>query len=95
MQQYFDDDPGFRWEQAPRLADDDSYQSGYFDEITIDERLRRTAALDFVTTEHEPLFDAADILRLGKDLFCQHGHHQPAGNGVAAASLPGPSRALR
>ena len=57
---------------APRLTDE-SYQSGYFDEITIEERLRRTAALDFVTTEHEPLFDAADVLRIGKDLFCQHG----------------------
>ncbi len=74
MQRYFDEDPGFRWEQAPRpRLSDDSYQAGYFDEITIEERLERTAALDFVTTEHEPLFDAADILRIGKDLFCQHG----------------------
>ena len=28
---------------------------------------------DFVTNEHEPLFDAADVLRVGRDLFCQHG----------------------
>mgnify|MGYP006095291849 FL=1 len=74
MQRYFDEDPEFRWEQAPRpRLSDDSYQAGYFDEITIEDRLKRTAALDFVTTEHEPLFDAADILRIGKDLFCQHG----------------------
>ncbi|MGB7300354.1 MAG: serine/threonine protein kinase [Burkholderiaceae bacterium] len=74
MQQYFDDDPEFRWEQAPRpRLSNDSYQANYFDEITIEERLRRTAALDFVTTEHEPLFDAADIQRMGKDIFCQHG----------------------
>ncbi len=74
MQQYFDEDPEFRWEQAPRprLADE-SYKAGYFDDITIEERLKRTAALDFVTTEKEPLFDAADVLRIGKDLFCQHG----------------------
>ena len=74
MQRYFDEDPNFRWEQAPRpRLTDAAYQDGYFDEITIDERLKRTAALDFVTTEHEPLFDAADVLRIGKDLFCQHG----------------------
>ncbi|MCH9674422.1 MAG: serine/threonine protein kinase, partial [Gammaproteobacteria bacterium] len=74
MQRYFDEDPKFRWEQAPRpRLTDEAYRAGYFDDITIEERLRRTAALDFVTTEHEPLFDAADILRIGKDLFCQHG----------------------
>lgn len=74
MQRYFDEDPEFRWEQAPRpRLTPDAYQVGYFDEITLKERLRRTAALDFVTTEHEPLFDAADVLRIGKDLFCQHG----------------------
>ena len=74
MQRYFDEDPEFRWEQAPRpRLTDEVYQVGYFDEITLEERLRRTAGLDFVTTEHEPLFDAADVLRIGKDLFCQHG----------------------
>jgi len=74
MQRYFDEDPNFKWEQAPRpRLSDESYKAGYFDEITIDERLQRTAALDFVTNEHEPLFDAADVMRLGKDLFCQHG----------------------
>ena len=74
MQRYFDEDPEFRWEQAPRpRLTPDAYQVGYFDEITLEDRLRRTAALDFVTTEHEPLFDAADVLRIGKDLFCQHG----------------------
>ena len=74
MQRYFDEDPEFRWEQAPRpRLTDASYKAGYFDEITIEERLARTAALDFVTTEHERLFDAADVLRIGRDLFCQHG----------------------
>ena len=74
MQKYFDEDPEFRWEQAPRpRLSDDSFKSGYFEDITIEERLKRTAALDFVTNEREPLFDAADVMRLGKDLFCQHG----------------------
>ena len=64
MQRYFDEDPEFRWEQAPRprLTDDD-YQAGYFDEITIDERLRRTAALDFVTTENELVLRGHEVER--------------------------------
>ena len=74
MLRYFAEDPNFRWEQAPRpRLTDASYKIGYFDHVTVEERLRRTAALDFVTTEHEPLFDAADVMRIGKDLFCQHG----------------------
>jgi glycine amidinotransferase len=31
------------------------------------------AEKNFVTTEVEPLFDAADVIRFGKDLFVQHG----------------------
>ena len=101
MQKYFDEDPEFRWEQAPRpRLSDAAYKAGYFDEITIEERLERTAELDFVTTEHEPLFDAADVLRMGKDLFCQHGlttnrrgmqwlqRHYPA-HRVHAVNFPG------
>ena len=101
MQKYFDEDPEFRWEQAPRpRLTDAAYKPGYFDEITIEERLERTAELDFVTTEHEPLFDAADVLRMGKDLFCQHGlttnrrgmqwlqRHYPA-HRVHAVNFPG------
>ncbi len=73
MQSYFDADPNFRWEQAPRpRLTDASYKPGYFDNITTETLLVRTKDLDFVTTEHEPLFDAADVMRLGKDLFCQH-----------------------
>lgn len=74
MQQYFDEDPLFRWEQAPRpRLTNAAYRQDYFDNISLEKRLERTAALEFVTTEHEPLFDAADVLRIGKDLFCQHG----------------------
>jgi len=52
MQRYFDEDPNFKWEQAPRpRLSDESYKAGYFDEITVEERLQRTAALDFVTNE--------------------------------------------
>ena len=101
MQKYFDEDPEFRWEQAPRpRLSDAAYKAGYFDEITIEERLERTAELNFVTTEDEPLVDAADVLRMGKDLFCQHGlttnrrgmqwlqRHYPA-HRVHAVNFPG------
>ena len=37
------------------------------------ERLEWAEKKYFVTTEEEPLFDAADILRFGKDLIVQHG----------------------
>ena len=37
------------------------------------EKIRMDRKKVFVTTEEEPLFDAADILRFGKDLVVQHG----------------------
>jgi len=36
-----------------------------------DEKLARTQARDWVLTEAEPCFDAADIARCGKDLIVQ------------------------
>ena len=75
MNQYFEEDPEFKWTQAPRpRLTDKSYKHNYYDEkLSIEERLERTAAKDFVTTEVEPMWDAADIMRVGKDLFIQHG----------------------
>lgn len=75
MQEYFNNDPEFKWTQAPRpRLTDHSYKHNYYDEqISLEERLERTANLDFVTTEYEPMWDAADIMRVGKDLFIQHG----------------------
>lgn len=75
LNQYFDEDPEFIWSQAPRpRLTDKSYKHNYYDEkISLEERLIRTANKDFVTTEEEIMFDAADVMRLGKDLFVQHG----------------------
>lgn len=75
MKKYFDEDPEFKWTQAPRpRLTDKSYKHNYYDEkISLEERLVRTANKDFVTTEEEPMWDAADIMRVGKDLFIQHG----------------------
>ena len=75
LMSYFDEDPEMRWEAAPKpRLTDASYKQGYLsDSITMEERLKMVAERNFVTTEVEPLFDAADVLRMGKDLFAQHG----------------------
>ncbi len=75
MQYYFDNDPDMVWEAAPKpRLTEKSYRKGYLDDShNIEKRLEWVKDLQFVTTEYEPLFDAADIMRLGKDLFCQHG----------------------
>jgi len=75
LQRYFDEDPRFRHETAPkpRLTDAD-YRADYLSEkIGVAKRLEWTAEKFFVTTEEEPLFDAADVLRFGRDLVVQHG----------------------
>jgi len=75
MQQYFEEDPGFRHTSAPKpRMTDASYRKDYLaDTIGVEKRLEWTAEKFFVTTEEEPLFDAADVLRFGKDLIVQHG----------------------
>ncbi len=75
LQRYWEEDPHFRHEAAPkpRLTAAD-YRDDYLSEgIDVDQRLKWTAERFFVTTEEEPLFDAADVLRFGKDLIVQHG----------------------
>jgi hypothetical protein len=48
------------------------YSACYKERVQTDkDRLKLMAAKDFVTTEIEPLFDAAECLMLGKDLFVQ------------------------
>jgi len=75
MQKYFEDDPGFRHVCAPKpRMTDASYRPDYLSQsIGIEKRLKWTAEKFFVTTEEEPMFDAADVLRFGKDLIVQHG----------------------
>ena len=75
LEKYFGEDPNMRWEAAPKpRLTGTSYKPGYLsDSITIEERLKMVADRNFVTTEAEPLFDAADILRFGKVQLVQHG----------------------
>lgn len=74
LRKYFDQDPEFRWIYSPRPELSDlSYDVNYYNDGVTDEvLLERSSKSYFVTQEHEILFDAADVLRLGKDLFIQH-----------------------
>ena len=73
---YFEDDPNMRFEAAPKpRLTDASYRPGYKEMAhTEEDRLKLVAKKEFVTVETEPLFDAAEVLRCGKDLFVQHGN---------------------
>jgi glycine amidinotransferase len=79
LQQYFREDPDFRWEAAPKpRLTDASYFGGpefwhAFEELTEEEQIERyTKRAVWNLTEEEPLFDAADVGRAGKDLFAYH-----------------------
>jgi len=75
LQRYFEDDPGMRHEAAPKpRLTDRTYRPGYLDgAFDRETRLGWVAERRFVTTEEEPVFDAADCVRCGRDLFVQHG----------------------
>lgn len=75
LETYFREDPNMRWESAPKpRLTDATYKEGYLQRImTIEDRLRLTEKRDFVTTEVEPLFDAAELTRMGRDIIVQHG----------------------
>jgi glycine amidinotransferase len=78
LQRYFQEDPNFRWEAAPKpRLTDDSYVDGqdfweYAESLPDAEQIERfTKNKQWNLTEEEPLFDAADIGRFGRDLFVQ------------------------
>jgi len=75
LKHYYNSDPNMKHESAPkpRLTDADYRKDYLSDKIGIQKRLDWTENKFFVTTEEEPLFDAADVLRFGKDLVVQHG----------------------
>ena len=78
LQKYFREDPNFRWEAAPKpRLSDKSYVEGiefweWADSFSDEEQIEKfTKNKQWNLTEEEPLFDAADIGRFGKDLFVQ------------------------
>ena len=75
--EYFESDPECIIEQAPRprLADE-SFRMDYvaaYEYLSDDETMARSLRKEYSTLETDILFDAADAMRLGKDIFVQHG----------------------
>lgn len=75
LEQYYKEDPNFRWEAAPKpRLTDQSYHKGFwikFETEEKEEKIKHTYNKEWGLTEAEPLFDAADVSRCGKDLFVQ------------------------
>lgn len=75
LERYYREDPNFRWEAAPKpRLTDESYHVDFwteFEEKSEEEQLADTRTKEWGLTEKEPLFDAADVARVGKDLFVQ------------------------
>ena len=71
LEKYYEEDPNMRWEAAPKpRLTSSTYKKNYLPEgITIEERYKKIEDRDMILTENEPLFDAAEVLRFGKDLF--------------------------
>ena len=76
VEKWFKEDPEFLWTAAPRpWLSDESFVDGYYwdyayvwDEATKKEKMLNK---EYHLTEKEPLWDAADALRCGKDIFWQ------------------------
>lgn len=77
LEQYFKEDPEFIWSAAPkpRLTDESYYSKTFwldFERLSEEEQIEKyTYRKVWNLTETEPLFDAADVGRFGKDLFVQ------------------------
>jgi glycine amidinotransferase len=76
FEQYFRDDPNFRFEAAPkpRLVEESYKKKDWWSEwnsLSEAEQWERAEKGDWIISEKEPLFDAADVVRYGRDLFVQ------------------------
>jgi len=67
----WENDPDMLWKAAPKpMLGDDSYNDGWWSQSK-EERYDKMHDYQFCITEKDVLFDAADIMRAGKDIFVQ------------------------
>jgi glycine amidinotransferase len=75
MEQYFKEDPNFLYSAAPKpRLSEDTYQKDWWKKwnaMSDEDQWEVAERSDWIPTEKEPLFDAADVIRCGKDLFVQ------------------------
>ena len=74
FEQYFKEDPELVWFTAPKpRLTDESYVRNYYHNFehvwTMEEKRQRLYNWEFQLTEKEPLWDAANAMRFGKDIF--------------------------
>ncbi len=76
LEQYFKEDANFKWEAAPKpRLTEKSFIPNFWNDFVAKEIEQQfedyTTKKQWGLTETEPLFDAADVGRFGKDLFVQ------------------------
>jgi glycine amidinotransferase len=75
LEKYFQEDPNFLWEAAPKpRLSDGTYKKDFWKEwnaLSEEEKWEESIKSEWIPTEVEPLFDAADVVRCGKDIFVQ------------------------
>ena len=65
---------GAKWTTAPKPSMSDEFYDFEFAQKPVEERYALTEKGHFVIRDTEPSFDAADIVRFGRDLFVQRSH---------------------
>lgn len=75
LEQYFKEDPRFLFSAAPKpRLSEDTYKKDWWKKwksMSDEEQWESAERSNWIPTEKEPLFDAADVIRCGKDLFVQ------------------------
>jgi glycine amidinotransferase len=75
LEQYFKEDPNFLFSAAPKpRLTEDTYKKDWWEKwnsLSEEDKWKQAEEADWIPTEKEPLFDAADVIRCGKDLFVQ------------------------
>ncbi|MCD8542713.1 MAG: amidinotransferase [Gammaproteobacteria bacterium] len=64
-------DMGCQWTQAPKGSMSKELYCADYPIASLEDRHKLAGENKFVTTEHEICFDAADVVRMGKDIFIQ------------------------